>query len=109
MTADLDVREIAKAAQFFLSDGVILTGQATGSPADAQEIAKVRSAVSIPVVIGSGVTDQNMEDYLGADAMIIGSHFKVGGAWYNGVERCRVTRFMDRLNKLAGNPPSCVV
>ena len=109
VTADLDVCEVAKAAQFFLSDGVILTGQATGSPADAQEIAKVRSAVTIPVIVGSGVTEQNVEDYLGADAMIIGSHFKTGGAWYNSVERSRVVSFMNRINTLVGNSPSRVV
>lgn len=109
MTADLDVCEVAKAAQFFLSDGVILTGQATGSPANALEIAKVKSVVTIPIIVGSGVTEQNVEDYLGADAMIIGSHFKAQGAWYNSIERSRVTNFMQRINTLVGKQPPSVV
>lgn len=109
VTADLDVCEVAKAAQFFLSDGVILTGQATGSPANALEIAKVKSVVTIPIIVGSGVTEQNVEDYLGADAMIIGSHFKAQGAWYNSIERSRVTNFMQRINTLVGKQPPSVV
>ena len=110
VTADLDVCEVAKAAQFFLSDGIILTGQATGSPADALEIAKVKRVVTIPVMVGSGVTEQNVEDYLGADAMIIGSHFKAQGSWCNGIERNRVVSFMERINTLGGNaPPKCGV
>lgn len=39
ITQDLDVVEVAKAAEFFLSDGVILTGKATGEEADVEELA----------------------------------------------------------------------
>jgi predicted TIM-barrel enzyme len=38
ITADLSVAETAKAAEFFLADGVVLTGTATGSPANASEL-----------------------------------------------------------------------
>ena len=36
ITADVDVAETARAAEFALADGVIVTGAATGQPADAR-------------------------------------------------------------------------
>ena len=100
VTSDLDVGETAQAADFFLSDGVILTGVSTGLPTNTDDIRKVRSSVDLPVIIGSGVTVDNLDEYMTADAMIVGSHFKVGGKWYNDVDREQVERFMARLSEL---------
>lgn len=38
MTADISVAETAKAAEFFLSDGIIVTGTATGMQTDPEEL-----------------------------------------------------------------------
>ncbi|XP_014609065.1 PREDICTED: uncharacterized protein F13E9.13, mitochondrial isoform X3 [Polistes canadensis] len=38
ITSDISIAETVKAAEFFLADGVILTGSATGDPADLQEL-----------------------------------------------------------------------
>uniref|UniRef100_A0A914YF58 Uncharacterized protein n=1 Tax=Panagrolaimus superbus TaxID=310955 RepID=A0A914YF58_9BILA len=38
ITADVSVGEMAHAAEFFLADGVILTGNATGQPANVLDI-----------------------------------------------------------------------
>lgn len=38
ITADMNVTETAKAAEFFQCDGVILTGSATGQPPSSQEL-----------------------------------------------------------------------
>ncbi|PSN37376.1 Uncharacterized protein F13E9.13 [Blattella germanica] len=38
ITADVSLQETAKAAEFFMSDGVIITGAATGDPADASHL-----------------------------------------------------------------------
>lgn len=38
LTADVSVAETAKAAEFFLADGVVLTGTATGLEADPKEL-----------------------------------------------------------------------
>ncbi|XP_051485627.1 uncharacterized protein F13E9.13, mitochondrial-like isoform X1 [Apus apus] len=73
LTADVGVAETAAAAEFFLADGVVLTGTATGLPAHPQELKEVKHAVKIPVLIGSGVTLENVTNYLDADALIIGS------------------------------------
>ena len=97
MTSDIDISDVAKAAEFFLSDGVIVTGRSTGCPADENEIAQVRAATSLPVLIGSGVTSENVVRYSAADAVIVGSEFKEGGRWYNGVDRDRVLTFINKM------------
>lgn len=63
-------------------------------------LSEVMRSVQIPVLIGSGVTQENVEDYLQADALIVGSHFKSGGRWENGVDPVRVKRFMEKVQKL---------
>lgn len=39
----------------------------------------VKKNVNLPVLVGSGVTEENIQDYLAADGLIIGSHFKQDG------------------------------
>jgi membrane complex biogenesis BtpA family protein len=101
LTADVDIVETARAAEYFLSDGVIVTGISTGAEASLTELADVKAAVSIPVLVGSGVTEQNVESYLAiADALIVGSYFKKDGDWTQGVDFERVRRFMIRVNQV---------
>ncbi|XP_068116029.1 uncharacterized protein F13E9.13, mitochondrial-like [Hyperolius riggenbachi] len=100
VTADVSVSETAKAAEFFLSDGVILTGSATGQEADPRELQGVQRAVHIPVLVGSGVTEDNVEKFIEANGLIIGSHFKDGGDWRNGVNYDKVISFMDKVRRL---------
>ncbi len=101
LTADVSLAETARAAEFFLSDGVIVTGAATGLPADAAEVTQVQAAVNIPVLVGSGVTLENVAQFLPvADALIVGSHFKTGGHWAHPVDGERVRAFMERVQSL---------
>src|SRR5678816_1548651 len=60
ITADIDIAETAKAAEFFSVDGVIVTGEATGQPAEPDEVKAVANAVSVPTLIGSGITAENI-------------------------------------------------
>lgn len=98
VTADLCISEVARAAEFFCSDGIIITGTETGQPVDTQALAVVRKTTQLPLIIGSGVTDDNLGDYYPgkADVLIVGSHFKVGGHWRGDVEVERVQRFMAK-------------
>ncbi|HEX4900575.1 MAG TPA: BtpA/SgcQ family protein, partial [Pyrinomonadaceae bacterium] len=41
ITADVDIVETAKAAEFFSTDGVVVSGPATGRPADPEEVQAV--------------------------------------------------------------------
>jgi membrane complex biogenesis BtpA family protein len=68
LTADVSLAETAKAAEFFLVDGVIVSGVATGEPTDPSEVRSVARAVGVPTLVGSGVTLDNVHDYKDADA-----------------------------------------
>src|SRR5215467_8560668 len=76
ITSDVDIVETAKAAEFFEADAVIVSGVASGRPADAAEARAVSAAVAIPTLIGSGITPANVAAYTGADGVIVGSWVK---------------------------------
>ena len=86
ITKDVDIVETAKAAEFFAVDGVIVSGVATGQPTDPIEVNAVGSAVSVPTLVGSGVTAENIYDYHSADALIVGSSIKQDGLWMNPID-----------------------
>jgi membrane complex biogenesis BtpA family protein len=101
ITADVDICETAKAAEYFLSDGLIITGTSTGAEAKPDEIETVKNKVKIPVLVGSGVTLNNLEAYLKiSDGMIVGSYFKKDGYWANELDYDRVANFMEKVNLL---------
>lgn len=101
ITKDLSVSETAKAAEFFLSDGVIVTGKATGTETNVDDVKSIKAAISVPVIIGSGITADNISNYHAfADAFIVGSYFKKGGLWSNGVDAVRVKKLMRVINGL---------
>ena len=90
LTADVSLEETAKAAEFFLVDGVIVSGIATGEPADPTEVQSVARAIGVPTLVGSGVTISNVHDYRHADALIVGSSIKHGGVWSGAIDESRV-------------------
>ncbi|MCE1189863.1 MAG: BtpA/SgcQ family protein [Ignavibacteria bacterium] len=101
ITADTDIAETAKAAEFFMSDGVIVTGSATGAEPSTEEISAVKNKVSIPVLSGSGVTIDNIDKYFElCDAFIIGSYFKYNGDWRQTVDPERTSMFMKKMDML---------
>jgi len=98
LTSDLDITEIAHAAEFFLSDGLIITGMHTGDTADLNELKKVKNTTNLPVLVGSGVNLENILDYWAiADALIIGSYFKKDGFWANAIEQKKVKALMKKI------------
>lgn len=100
ITQDISLLETAKAAEFFLSDGVVITGGETGSSASLAELESLKGHLKIPVFVGSGITIDNFKSYVPlCDAMIIGSHFKEDGLWSNALNYDRVALFMDAFNK----------
>jgi uncharacterized protein len=94
ITADVDIVETAKAAEFFTVDGVIVSGAATGEPAEPSEVEAVADAVSVPTLVGSGITAENISLFSKADALIVGSSIKQDGLWSNpiDIERTRKLR-----------------
>ncbi|MGE3106849.1 MAG: BtpA/SgcQ family protein [Phycisphaerales bacterium] len=92
LTADISIAQTARAAEFFRADGVIVTGSATGQPVSIDDLRDVRSATSLPVLVGSGATPDNIAALLEhADAVIVGSSIKKAGLWSNPLDprRCR--------------------
>ncbi len=97
VSVDVSIAETAKAAEFFLSDGVIVTGAATGEKASVEEVKAVKQALKIPVIIGSGIDAQNIHEYWdSADAFIVGSSLKIGGNWENPVDINRVRELVGK-------------
>ena len=96
ITADVDLAETARAAEFFGADGVIVTGFATGRPTDRDDVQCVKEAVDLPVAIGSGLTPENLACYWPfADLFIVGSFVKQDGVWSNPIDAGRLGAFMD--------------
>lgn len=101
LTADTSLAETAKAAEFFLSDGLIITGSSTGEPCATADLISVSKASGLPILIGSGITEANLAEFWPlADAFIVGSHFKEDGIWSRPVSRERVSAFMQRVHTL---------
>ncbi|XP_050739889.1 uncharacterized protein F13E9.13, mitochondrial-like isoform X1 [Eriocheir sinensis] len=100
MTSDLGIGETARAAQFFLADGVVVTGAATGAEADPGELMEVLESVDLPVLVGSGVTRENAHTYTHAHGLIVGSYFKEGGRWAGELEAAKVKQFTDHVKRL---------
>jgi len=74
LTIDLDIKDEIMQAEFFLADGVIVTSQFTGLHPDQNDLIKAKSATKLPVLIGSGMTAENIQDYMPlADGLIVGS------------------------------------
>ena len=72
LTADVSLAETAKAAQFFLADGVVVTGAATGEPAEPADVTAVTGATALPVLVGSGLSPSNLPRYAAAHGFIEG-------------------------------------
>jgi len=100
ITQDVSLFDTAKAAQFFLSDGVVVTGTHTGIPASIDDLKTLKSDLDFPVIVGSGLTLENVATYVPlCDAMIVGSYFKENGHWENDLNYDRVAHFMDLVRE----------
>ncbi|MEM7311267.1 MAG: BtpA/SgcQ family protein [Planctomycetota bacterium] len=96
LTADVGTAATAGAAEFFGADGVVVTGAATGAETDARELAECRAATSLPLVVGSGTTPDNVAElFRHADAAIVGSWFKRGGRWSEPPDPVRARRLVE--------------
>jgi membrane complex biogenesis BtpA family protein len=101
ITSDVDVDETALAAEFFMSDGLIITGSSTGKAVYLHELKALKDKVHTSVLIGSGITTENIHQYWDfASAFIVGSYFKEDGFWKNEVCNERLLKFMNEVNRL---------
>jgi membrane complex biogenesis BtpA family protein len=96
LTIDLDIRDEIMQAEFFMADGVIVTSQFTGLNPDKDDLFKAKRATKLPVLIGSGMTPENIHEYLSlADGFIVGSCFRKDGKFLETLEPERLATFMN--------------
>ncbi len=99
ISADVSLADTAEAAAFFLSDGLVITGTATGKTAPLAEMADLFQKTDLPLIVGSGINLDNITTYLPhCDAVIVGSWFKQNGYWANPLDYERIAALMDVVN-----------
>jgi len=97
---DRPVAELVRDVEFFNADVIIATGQRTGHAADLGYIGAIKAATSLPTLVGSGVTPDNVRDVLGiVNGVIVASSLKVDGAWWNPVEASRAKTFVAKVRR----------
>jgi uncharacterized protein len=95
ITADRTIAELTRDLAFFDADAIIATGQRTGDAATGDEIREIRAATHLPLLVGSGVTKENLASILTqTDGVIVASSLKQGGVWWNPVDPGRVAQFV---------------
>ena len=100
LTGDLDIMDEVKQAEFFLVDGVIVTGARTTEPPNQAELRRVKKNARVPLIIGSGMTAENIREYLPlADGFIVGSTFREGGRFLGALEPARLEKFLLAFRK----------
>src|SRR5687768_15528330 len=100
ITSDVSLVETARAAEFFLADGVIVTGPASGEEASPDDVRNAAQAVRLPVLVGSGVSVQNLARFADAHGFIVGSSLKRGGIWSNPLDPTAVESMARAFAKL---------
>ena len=79
------------------SDAVIVTGKITGQNPKLEDVQDLKDKIrNIPILIGSGVNSENVNEFLQvADGIIVGSSLKYNGDVYQGIDPLRVKNFMN--------------
>jgi uncharacterized protein len=105
ITADRTISEQATDAEWFDADVLIATGTRTGSPTSPAEVREVRAGTNLPVIVGSGLDPDQLDDlFRVADGAIVGQWLKVDGRWWNPVDKARVERLMAATHAFRAAP-----
>ncbi|NLF27540.1 MAG: BtpA/SgcQ family protein [Clostridiales bacterium] len=77
------------------ADAIIVTGASTGMETPLDDLRQVKKRVPIPVVAGSGVTETNIKEQLGAaDLLIVGSSLRKDGCFGNPIDAQRAAKLV---------------
>ena len=82
----------------FINDLTLLYST-SGVNAFVWYVSAVKDSVDIPVLVGSGVNEENVTDYMHCNGLIIGSHLKMHGHWANDLDHIRVNHFMTKVER----------
>ncbi|HEY1941407.1 MAG TPA: BtpA/SgcQ family protein [Roseiarcus sp.] len=101
ITADRSIAEQATDAEWFDADVLIASGTRTGSPTEPREVDDVRSGTNLPVIVGSGLSAEQVPAlFAAADGAIVGQWLKKDGRWWNPVDPHRVEQLMTAVRKV---------
>lgn len=82
-----------------MADAIIVSGELTGAQTNLDDIDVVRKNTTLPILIGSGATPDNIKSaFEKVDGAIVGSYFKKDGKGNNFVDEQRVATFMQGLD-----------
>ena len=73
---------------------------ASGEAASPDDVRNAAGAVRLPVLVGSGITVQNLGGFADAHGFIVGSSLKQGGIWSNPLDRTAVESLIRAFAKL---------
>ena len=94
-----DARDLAERG---LADVLIVSGERTGAETNVADVDEVRAATTLPLLVGSGATPDNIHTLLPkVNGVIVGSYFKTDGVGDNAVDDARVQTFARRYFTLA--------
>jgi membrane complex biogenesis BtpA family protein len=99
--ADKSLEEQAVDIEEAMADAIIVTGLKTGSPPERSDIELIRKVVNIPILIGSGLSVDNLSNLFPlVDGAIVGSYFKEEGVLHNPIDIERVKNFTAMVKQL---------
>ncbi|RKX55609.1 MAG: membrane biogenesis protein [Thermotoga sp.] len=88
-----------------LADAIIITGRKTGGETNPSDVIRVRNALpEVPLVVGSGVSIENVDNYLPyVDAIIVVTSLNKGGKVEEVPDPDRITAFMKKIEDYRNN------
>lgn len=101
---DRSIEEQLEDVEVAGADAAIVTGLKTGVAPNPQTIGRIKGVVSIPLIVGSGLTLENAAELLPlVDGAIVGTYFKRDGVLGNEVDVDRVRTFMKKVRSIRGD------
>lgn len=94
-----DLADAARDAARNGADALIVTGRATGAPPTPADVALAQKASGLPVLVGSGITPENVKLFQEADGFIVGTWLKRGGVVEEPVDPGRVRILVQTLRQ----------
>jgi hypothetical protein len=85
-----------------LADGIIISGERTGTAPSIEKIKEARKATHLPIIIGSGLALENMEEYIPIiEGYIVGSSLKEKKELERPISEKLAKEFMEKARKLS--------
>ncbi|UCF10057.1 MAG: BtpA/SgcQ family protein [Candidatus Bipolaricaulota bacterium] len=94
------LEEAARDATRNRADALIITGAGTGCPPAGDDLERVKGCSTLPVLVGSGLTEQNVADYRTADGFIVGSALHSADRLDRPLDRERIRRLSELVASL---------